>query len=184
MCLIVVFSACEAANVVWFFAVLIAASTTSQWDLKFGEGQTFAKAFLTSDRLKTFSCISVQEKVWLPCARSTHFWVLCAATWQMNPVEVHCRTQRLNFLFFLFRSSLSVQVVMNTGSSSIKGSWRTWKHKGDSCTHEFVLVDFYITMSQVQDVLLKKIAGLNNGGKKRIFEWGIEVRLRMMWHYS
>lgn len=46
----------------------------------------------------------------------------------MNPVEVHCRTQRLNFLFFLFLSSLSVQVVMNTGSSSIKGSWRTWRH--------------------------------------------------------
>lgn len=133
-----------------------AASTTSQWDLKFGEGQTFAKAVLTSDRLKTFSCLSVQENVRLPCARNTHFRVLCAATWQMNPVEVHCRTQRLNFLFFLFLSSLSVQVVMNTGSSSIKGSWRTWKHKGDGCTHEFVLVDFYITMSQVQDVLLKE----------------------------
>lgn len=52
----------------------------------------------------------------------------CVATWQMNPVEVHCRTQRLNFLFFLFLSSLSVQVVINTGSSSIKGSWRTWNH--------------------------------------------------------
>lgn len=50
----------------------------------------------------------------------------CAFTWQMKPVELHCRTHRLNFLFFLLRSSLSVHVVMNTGSSSIKGSWRTW----------------------------------------------------------
>lgn len=40
----------------------------------------------------------------------------------MKPVEVHCRTHRLNFFFFLFLSSRSVQVVMKTGSSSIKGS--------------------------------------------------------------
>lgn len=68
----------------------------------------------------------------------------------MNPVEVHCRTQRLNFLFFLFLSSLSVQVVMNTGSSSIKGSWRTWKHRQCYCACEFVLVHIYITVSQAK----------------------------------
>lgn len=46
-------------------------------------------------------------------------------TWMMKPVEEHCRTQRLNFRFFLFRSSLSVHVAMNTGSSSIRGSCST-----------------------------------------------------------
>lgn len=95
---------------------------------------------------------------------------VASSTWQMNPVEVHCRTQRLNFLFFLFLSSLSVQVVMNTGSSSISGSWRTWK------AHRAVLLlhvssssrDFYITMSQVQNVLLGEIVGLNKGEEKSI----------------
>ena len=52
------------------------------------------------------------------------------STWQMKPVDVHWRTHRLNFLFFLFLSSLSVQVVMNTGSSSIRGSWSTYGTEG------------------------------------------------------
>lgn len=43
----------------------------------------------------------------------------------MKPVDEHCRTQRLNFLFFLLRSSLSVHVAMKTGSSSIRGSCST-----------------------------------------------------------
>lgn len=50
-------------------------------------------------------------------------------TWMMKPVEEHCRTQRLNFRFFLFRSSLSVHVAMNTGSSSIRGSCSTCRER-------------------------------------------------------
>lgn len=56
------------------------------------------------------------------CALSAHWPGL---TWMMKPVEEHCLTQRLNFRFFLFRSSRSVHVAMNTGSSSIRGSCST-----------------------------------------------------------
>lgn len=51
-------------------------------------------------------------------------------TWMMKPVEEHCLTQRLNFRFFLFRSSRSVHVAMNTGSSSIRGSCSTCQERG------------------------------------------------------
>lgn len=47
----------------------------------------------------------------------------------MKPVEEHCLTQRLNFRFFLFRSSRSVHVAMNTGSSSIRGSCSTCRRE-------------------------------------------------------
>ena len=80
------------------------------------------KCFLTSGRLSELN-FSVKYISPLPFDE----FCVASSTWQMNPVEVHCRTQRLNFLFFLFLSSLSVQVVMNTGSSSISGSWRTCK---------------------------------------------------------
>lgn len=79
-------------------------------------------------------------------------WELSESTWQMNPVEVHCRTQRLNFLFFLFLISLSVQVVMKIGSSSINGSCRTLKKKGQTVLLHTSSVSFYITMPQKQKV--------------------------------
>lgn len=54
-------------------------------------------------------------------------------TWTMKPLEEHCLTHRLNFRFFLFRSSRSVHVAMNTGSSSIRGSCSTCQEvKGGS----------------------------------------------------
>lgn len=81
---------------------------------------------------------------------------ISASTWQMNPVEEHCRTQRLNFLFFLFLSSRSVQVVMNTGSSSISGSCRTCKHTSLVAEHPTVCwMSFYVTTEWVQKVLLE-----------------------------
>lgn len=65
-------------------------------------------------------------------------------TWQMKPVDEHCRTQRLNFLFFLLRSSLSVHVAMKTGSSSIRGSCSTckWQEKRRGReTEEYVIAE-------------------------------------------
>lgn len=65
-------------------------------------------------------------------------------TWQMKPVDEHCRTQRLNFLFFLLRSSLSVHVAMKTGSSSIRGSCSTCKwqeNRRGRETEEYVIAE-------------------------------------------
>lgn len=62
----------------------------------------------------------------------------------MKPVDEHCRTQRLNFLFFLLRSSLSVHVAMKTGSSSIRGSCSTcsWQEKGaEGETEEYTIAE-------------------------------------------
>lgn len=87
---------------------------------------------------------------------------ICAPTWQMNPVEEHCRTQRLNFLFFLFLSSLSVQVVINTGSSSIKGSWRTCKSTN---TVEHLTVYWMRVMQPPNED--KVVTGVTNG----LFVW-------------
>lgn len=56
-------------------------------------------------------------------------------TWMMKPVEEHCLTQRLNFRFFLFRSSRSVHVAMNTGSSSIRGSCSTCQEGKSGGSH-------------------------------------------------
>lgn len=57
----------------------------------------------------------------------------------MKPVDEHCRTQRLNFLFFLLRSSLSVQVAMKTGSSSIRGSCSTCKGQEKSQGKKYMI---------------------------------------------
>lgn len=65
----------------------------------------------------------------------------------MKPVDEHCRTQRLNFLFFLLRSSLSVHVAMKTGSSSIRGSCSTcnWQEgrgeMGRGETEEYMIAE-------------------------------------------
>lgn len=59
-------------------------------------------------------------------------------------MDEHCRTQRLNFLFFLLRSSLSVHVAMKTGSSSIRGSCSTcnWIEKRRKKeTKEFMIAE-------------------------------------------
>lgn len=53
----------------------------------------------------------------------------------MKPVDEHCLTQRLNFRFFRFRSSRSVHVAMNTGSSSIRGSCSTCREREGGESH-------------------------------------------------